>query len=191
MRSTSPRPIPAKTAIWTCDAVSWPSLTPRRFALPILNGGFIDLLAGQAPVIAPAIRRVLHFGDAQQPLDFTAKDDVAVFTASAALDDTAPRILRIAGDSVSAAELALIMEAVTGQRYRTLRVGSIGALSAIIAVARRLTPASDAPFPAWQGMQYLRDMMSGRGKLEPLDNNRYGRRSWTSARDILAITHGR
>lgn len=157
----------------------------------ILNGGFIDLLAGQAPIIAPAIRRVLHFGDAQQKLDFTAKDDVAAFTASAALEDTTPRLLRIAGDSVSAADLALIMEAVTGHRYRTLRVGSIGALSTIIAIARRLTPASDAAFPAWQGMQYLRDMMSGRGKLEPLDNDRYGLRTWTSARDVLAIVHSR
>jgi hypothetical protein len=157
----------------------------------ILNGGFIDLLAGQAPIIAPAIRRVLHFGDALQKLDFTAKDDVAAFTASAALEDTTPRLLRIAGDSVSAADLALIMEAVTGHRYRTLRVGSIGALSTIIAIARRLTPASDAAFPAWQGMQYLRDMMSGRGKLEPLDNDRYGLRTWTSARDVLAIVHSR
>jgi hypothetical protein len=48
-----------------------------------------------------------------------------------------------------------------------------------------VTPQSDAVFPAWQGMQYLRDMASGRGKLEPLDNDRYGRRPWTSAREVL------
>lgn len=160
-------------------------------ATSVLNGGFIDLLAGQAPIIAAGIRRVIHFGAAQQELDFTSKDDVATFTAAAAMDDTAPRILRIAGDTVSPVDLARIMTDVTGQRYATLRVGSIGALSAMIAVARTLTPASDAPFPAWQGMQYLRDMMSGRGKLHPLDNDRYGIRTWTGARDVLEERHPR
>lgn len=160
-------------------------------ATSVLNGGFIDLLAGQAPIIAAGIRRVIHFGAAQQQLDFTSKDDVATFTAAAAMDDTAPRILRIAGDTVSPVDLARIMTDVTGQRYATLRVGSIGALSAMIAVARTLTPASDTPFPAWQGMQYLRDMMSGRGKLHPLDNDRYGIRTWTGARELLEERHPR
>ena len=157
-------------------------------ATSVLNGGFIDLLAGQAPIIAAGIRRVIHFGDAQQQLDFTSKDDVATFTAAAAMDDTAPRILRIAGATVSPVDLARTMTGVTGQRYATLRVGSIGALSAMIAIARTLAPASAAPFPAWQGMQYLRDMMSGRGKLAPLDNDRYGQRPWTKAREVLAET---
>lgn len=160
-------------------------------ATSVLNGGFIDLLAGQAPIIAAGIRRVIHFGDAQQQLDFTSKDDVATFTAAAAMDDTAPRILRIAGDTVSPVDLARIMTDVTGQRYATLRVGSIGALSAMIAVARTLTPASDAPFPAWQGMQYLRDMMSGRGKLHQIENDRYGIRAWTGARELLEERHPR
>ncbi|KPX69639.1 putative cytoplasmic protein [Pseudomonas amygdali pv. lachrymans] len=56
-------------------------------------------------------------------------------------------------------------------------------------MVRALTPASDKPFPAWQGMQYLRDMMSGRGKLLNLDNDRYGQREWASVRDTLARTH--
>ncbi|GAA0422441.1 NmrA family NAD(P)-binding protein [Massilia aurea] len=158
-------------------------------ATSVLNGGFIDLLAGQAPIIAAGIRRVIHFGDAQQQLDFTSKDDVATFTAAAAMDDAAPRILRIAGDTVSPVDLARIMTEVTGQRYATLRVGSIGALSAMIAITRKLSPASDAPFPAWQGMQYLRDMMSGRGKLHPLDNDRYGVRAWTGAHEVLEEIH--
>jgi len=35
-------------------------------------------------------------------------------------------------------------------------------------------------------MQYMRDMLSGRGKLTPLDNARYGKTDWTSAEDVLA-----
>jgi nucleoside-diphosphate-sugar epimerase len=154
----------------------------------ILNGGFLELLEGDAPIVLPG-RRVLHFGDAQQPLDFTAKDDVAAFTADAALDHNTPRFLRIAGNSVSPAQIANILTALTGQHYRTLRPGNIGTLSALIYMVRALTPASDKPFPAWQGMQYLRDMMSGRGKLLSLDNDRYGQREWASVHDTLARTH--
>ncbi|MCK9707706.1 NmrA family NAD(P)-binding protein [Pseudomonas syringae] len=154
----------------------------------ILNGGFLELLEGDAPIVLPG-RRVLHFGDAQQSLDFTAKDDVAAFTADAALDSHTPRFLRIAGNSLSPAQIASLLTELTGQRYRTLRPGNIGTLSTLIGVVRALTPASDKPFPAWQGMQYLRDMMSGRGKLLNLDNDRYGQREWASVRDTLARTH--
>ena len=154
----------------------------------ILNGGFLELLEGDAPLVVPG-RRVLHFGDAQQPLDFTAKDDVAAFTADAALDPHSPRFLRIAGNSLSPAQIAHMLTELTSQPYRTLRPGNIGTLSALIGIARLLTPATGNPFPAWQGMQYLRDMMSGRGKLLNLDNERYGPRKWASVRDTLAHTY--
>lgn len=154
----------------------------------ILNGGFLELLEGDAPIVLPG-RRVLCFGDAQQALDFTAKDDVAAFTADATLDPHTPRFLRIAGNSLSPAQIASLLTELSGQHYRTLRPGNIGTLSAIIGVVRALTPASEKPFPAWQGMQYLRDMMSGRGKLLNLDNDRYGQREWASVRDTLARTH--
>ena len=55
-------------------------------------------------------------------------------------------------------------------------------------MVRALSPKSDDAFPAWQGMQYMRDMLSGRGKLTPLDNARYGKTDWTSAEAVLATT---
>ena len=154
-------------------------------ATTVLNGAFSDLLAGQAPIILHKRRKVLYWGDAEQKLDFTTKDDVADYVAEVALDDAAPRLLRIAGDAVSPRELAAIMTDLTGERFGLWRAGGIGLLSLVIRIARTLTPRSDAIFPAWQGMQYLRDMASGRGKLEPLDNDRYGTRPWTSARDVI------
>jgi hypothetical protein len=114
---------------------------------------------------------------------------VAAFTAEAALDAHTPRYLRIAGNSVSPAQIADTLTQLTGHPYRTLRPGNIGTLSALIGVVRALTPASEQPFPAWQGMQYLRDMMSGRGKLLDLDNDRYGQRQWATVRDTLARVH--
>lgn len=77
------------------------------------------------------------------------------------------------------------MTSLTGTAFRPQRAGSIGLLSLLIRVVRTLTPPSDAVFPAWQGMQYVRDMFSGDGKLRALDNDRYGERTWTSARDVL------
>jgi hypothetical protein len=46
-------------------------------------------------------------------------------------------------------------------------------------------PASDKPFPPWQGMQYFANMFSGDATLNYVSNDRYGSRTWTTARDVL------
>ncbi|NGP17018.1 NmrA family NAD(P)-binding protein [Devosia aurantiaca] len=144
-------------------------------AQSVLNGMFTDLITGQAPIIMHKQRRVLYWGDVDQKLDLTTKDDVADFAADVALDAQAPRFSRIAGSAVSTRELAAIMTRLTGTPYKPFRPGGLTMFSAVIALVRTLTPRSDDAFPAWQGMQYMRDMLSGRGKLSPLDNNRYGK----------------
>ena len=152
----------------------------------VLNGAFMDMLGAEMPIIQPALRRVLHWGSADQPLDFTTKDDVATFTAAAALDAGTPRVLRIAGDTLSARDIAAAMTAATGDRYRPLWAGSIGALGIMIRAVKLVAPQRDATFPAWQGMQYMRDMFSGRGRLHPLDNDRYPDLRWTEIHRHLA-----
>jgi nucleoside-diphosphate-sugar epimerase len=152
----------------------------------ILNGAFMDMLGAEMPIIQKGIRRVLYWGSADQQLDFTTKDNVAAFRAAAALDDTTPRILRIAGDTVSARDIARLMGEVSGERYRTLWAGSIGALGVLIPLAKTIAPQPHAVFPPWQGMQYMRDMFSGHGQLQPLDNDRYPDLRWTSVREQLA-----
>lgn len=159
--------------------------TPIK-ATSILNGAFADMLTGQAPIVLRKRRKVLHWGRADQPLDFTAKDDVARYTARAALDPDAPRILRVAGDVVTPTSLAKTMTAITGTRFGVWRAGGTGLLGVLIRVSRAFDRKRDEVFSAWAGMQYMRDMMSGRGKLRPLDNDRYGAMFWTSARDVLA-----
>lgn len=155
-------------------------------ATSILNGAFMDMLGSEMPIIQPRIRRVLYWHDAEQSLDFTTKDDVAAFTAAAAMDDTTPRILRIAGDAVSARGLARIMTDVSGERYRPLWAGSLGMLGAAIAVTKIIVPGADAAFPPWQGMQYMRDQFSGRGKLQALDNARYPDLRWTTVAEKMS-----
>ena len=152
----------------------------------ILNGAFMDMLGAEMPIIQPVIRRVLYWHDADQPLDFTAKDDVAAYVAATAVDNTSPRILRIAGDVVSARDIARIMTEVSGERYRPLWAGSIGMLGVMIAVTKIIAPSSKAAFPPWQGMQYMRDQFSGRGKLQNLDNARYRDLQWTSVAKMMS-----
>ena len=152
----------------------------------ILNGAFLDMLGADMPIIQPGIRRVLYWHEADKVLDFTTKDDVAAYTAAAAMDDTTPRILRIAGDSVSVRDIAAILSEISGQRYRLLWVGSLGSLGLMIRVAKLVAPQPEAAFPPWQGMQYMRDQFSGQVRLQPLDNSRYLGLGWTSARRHLS-----
>ena len=156
-------------------------------ATSILNGAFMDMLGAEMPIIRTGIHRVLYWRDADQILDFTTKDDTAAYTAAAALDDTAPRILRIAGDSVSVRDLAATMSSLSGKRYRPLWAGSLASLGVMIRVAKLIAPQPDAPFPPWQGMQYMRDQFSGRARLNTIDNDRYCGLAWTSVTDHLAM----
>ncbi|MGA2668019.1 MAG: aromatic alcohol reductase [Ignavibacteria bacterium] len=155
-------------------------------ATSIFNGAFADMLTGQMLLILFKRRRVLYWGNADQRMDFTTKDDTAEFTASAALDPSAPRFLRIAGDELSARELAAVVSEVTGERFRLFRAGSLGMLGMLIKIARTVAPGKKKPFPAWQGMQYMHNMFEGRAKLEPLDNERYPDIKWTSVKELLA-----
>lgn len=152
----------------------------------ILNGAFMDMLGAEMPIIQPSIRRVLYWHNPEQLLDFTTKDNVAAYVAATSMDEATPRILRIAGDTVSARDIAAAMTEVTGKSYRTLWAGGIGTLGLMIDIVKLLSPQSGVAFPAWQGMQYMRDQFSGRAKLEKLDNERYPDLRWTPIKSVLA-----
>lgn len=160
-------------------------------ATSILNGMFMDLLTGQAPVVLFKIRRILYWGSADQPLDFTTIADTAAFTAAAALDPTTPRYLRVAGEVATVRDLQAAATAATGQRFGRLRAGGLWLLRLMIRITRRLAPAPGAVFPPWQGMQYLHNMFTGLPKLAPLDNDRYPEIEWTKVQRVLATRHPR
>ena len=151
----------------------------------ILNGAFTDMLTGVAPFILFGPRKILCWGDPAQKMDWTTIADTARYTARAALDPDTPRWLRIAGDQVSARDLAATMTELTGKQHGIFRPGGPGLLGVLVALTKTFTPASDALYPPWQGMQYMRDMYSGLPKFTVVDNGRYPM-VWTSARDVLA-----
>ncbi len=154
-------------------------------ATSILNGMFADLLTGQAPVVLYPLKRIVYWGDTDQPLDFTTIANTAEYTAAAALDPTTPRDLHIAGDVLSPRSLREVASKATGDAYKFLRVGSLGTLNVMIKVMKTLMPAKDEVFPPWQGMQYLRDMLSGKAKLASLDNGRYPDIRWTTVQQVI------
>jgi len=155
-------------------------------ATSILNGMFADLLTGQAPLVLFKLKRVLYWGSADQPLDFTTIANTAEYTAAAALDPTTPRYLRVAGEVATIRGLQAAATAATGQRFRLLRAGGLWVLKLMIKLARRLAPAPKEVFPPWQGMQYMHNMFTGLPKLRVLDNDRYPDLKWTKVREVLA-----
>jgi len=154
-------------------------------ATTIFIGPFMDLLTDQMPMVLFKKKRLLYWGNADLRLDFTTMNDTAVFTANAALDPTTPRFLRIAGDRITPREMSGLMSQITGHPFRLLRAGGLGLLNILIKIAKTVAPGKQDLYPAWQGMQYMRDMMEGRAKIEHYDNDRYPGMRWTSVRELL------
>lgn len=156
-------------------------------ATSVLNGAFMELLTGEAPFILNQIHRILCFGDQNQKMDFTTKDNVATYTARAAMDHDTPRFLKVAGDSVSAVDLQTIMTSISGKKFKLLKPGGLNVLKTMIKVARFVQPAPGETYPAWQGMQYMHNMYKGDALLRPLDNDRY-EVEWTKVPEVLKST---
>ena len=154
----------------------------------ILSGANMELLTRAMPLLDLKSNRVTYWGkDPDQRLDFTATDDTATFTAAAALDPGTPNILRIAGDQISARELAILAGEITGATFELVCLGSLDQLDAFIRGERAAHPESENElFPRWQQIQYMHNMFSGRAKLTPLDNGRYPDFHWTKVRDLLS-----
>ncbi len=155
-------------------------------ASSIFNGSFMDLLTAEMPLIQFKRHRILYWGKPDQVMDFTSTENVAAFTAHVALDKEAPRRLRIAGDRKNAQQLVAVMDSLSGQSFKLTRAGSIGLLNILIKMAKFFAPGRNELYPAWQGMQYMRDMMEGRVVIDIYDNNRYADMQWTTIKKYLS-----
>ncbi|KAF3395707.1 Pinoresinol reductase 2 [Penicillium rolfsii] len=151
----------------------------------ILNGGFMDLMAGDSPMINHKKRKIPYIGKSTQLLDFTTMADAAEYTAAVAIDpNPTPRFLRIASVTVSVEDIAKTQTAIQGVQYKVSRVGTIGMMEFMISVMR-FFGGEDEVFPTWQALQYMVNIMSGAGKLEPLDNSRYPDIKWTTLEEFF------
>ena len=154
-------------------------------ATTIFNGAFMDLLTTDMPLILLKQKWILCWGNPNQILEFTTTENVAQFTASAAIDENTPRYLRIAGDRLSCNEFVKLLTELTDSKYKIFRPGGIGLLNFIIKMTRFFSPSKNELYPAWQGMQYMRDLMEGRIIFQRYDNDRYSYMKWTSVKEFL------
>ena len=158
--------------------------TPIK-ATTIFNGPFMDLLTTDMPLILTKQKRILCWGNPNQIIEFTTTYNVAEFTAEVAIDDNTPRYLRIAGDRLTCNDFVKLLTELTAKNYKILRPGGIHLLNFLIGVTRFFSPSKNELYPAWQGMQYMRDIMEGRIIFQKYDNDRYLNIKWTSVNEFL------
>jgi uncharacterized protein YbjT (DUF2867 family) len=152
----------------------------------ILNGMFTDLLREDAPVILKKQKRIFFWGSADQKMDFTTLDNTAEYTAEVAMEDSSPRWLMIAGDVASMRDIKNIAEEVHKEKFKFLKPGGLGSFRLVIKLTKFFAPSKDEVFPAWQGMQYLHDMLTGLPKFKTVDNDRHGNIEWTPIIEIVS-----
>lgn len=151
----------------------------------ILNGGFLDLMSGDSPMINHKSRKIPYIGQPTQLLDFTTMADTAEYTAAVATDvNPTPKFLRIASVSVSVQDIADAQTAVQNVKYTPSKFGTVGIMEVMIRVMR-FFGGENQIIPTWQAMQYMVNMMSGDGKLDPLDNGRYPDLTWISLEEFF------
>ena len=80
-----------------------------------------------------------------------------------------------------------VMNDITGKEFSLFKAGGIGLINGIIKTMKFFSPAKKDLYPIWQGMQYMRDMMEGRVKINSYDNNRYEDIDWTKVKDLLIV----
>lgn len=125
--------------------------------------------------------------DGRQPVDLTSIDDTAAYTAAAALDGSAAgRSVRVAGQTLTMRELHREAERGTGRSLVEQPLGSVEDLAQEI---ERRKATADDPYE-YVAVQYQWAMVTGKGKLEPLDNHRYPDIVPTTVAQFLAAQRG-
>jgi len=154
-------------------------------ATSIFNGGFAELIRYDTPFFDTKNKTIAFFeGKKDWKADFTTKDETAMFTALAALDDEAPRDLRIASFSVSAIDLEQLSEKYKGEKYQLVNKGSLEDFSASLKKWRASDPDGEANlYSKWQQAQYLHSMFFAHHTS--LDNDRYPNLKWTPVEEYI------
>ena len=151
----------------------------------IFNGAFMDMLLDEMPLIVFKKKLVIYWGNADYKWGFTTMDNTAAYTAHVAIDDNSPRYLRIAGDMIAPREVRNVVSEITSSKYKLIRIGGQGLLGVFIKMAKLFSPGEKELYPAWQGMQYMHNMIDERSKIDELNNNRYSDIEWTSVKMLL------
>lgn len=148
----------------------------------ILNGGFMEAVFSNPGLIDAEAGTITYWGDDEVPLDFTSMNDVAAWTVAAVEDPASVnRMVSVAGDRRTIAQIAGDYAAATGKALHRVRRGSIADGYAEL---RRMAKAGAHPM-AMLPLQYLLPMISGEGTLRDIANDQYPTVRPTSLLDFM------
>jgi uncharacterized protein YbjT (DUF2867 family) len=154
-------------------------------ATSIFNGAFGEVLMYNTPFLDFKQKSISYWGASDWKVDFTTMDNTAEYTAAAALDEHAPRILRIAGIQVNAQDMKELAQKLTHEDYELKSMGHPDELSARNKTMRAAAPEGENEiYPGWQRSQYMHSMFTAHH--EQLDNNRYQDIQWTGFEALMA-----
>jgi len=137
----------------------------------ILNGAFTEIqFTPFAKIFDFNQSTFSYWGDGEMPCDMTTIDDTAKYVAEAVADPAmANYTLKVVGDVLSIKELLATYEDVTGNKLQEKRLGSVEELRSWIA---KTIPNASSPYE-YLPEQYHLAMVSGKGKLDEIHNDRY------------------
>ena len=135
----------------------------------VLNGAFMDSIT-YMPLFDLEHQTFQYWGDGETPMDLTTTDDTAKYVAAAVSDpDLANKALEVAGETLTAKQLKASYEAATGTHLVEKQLGSIAEMQAAIATKK----ASASAVEEYVYDQYMYGMLSGKGKLDRIEDDRY------------------
>lgn len=153
-------------------------------ATSIFNGAFAEMLTYNIPLLDLKNRTIGYWDDPDWRIAFTAMDDVAAYTAAAALDPDTPRALQIASFQISPRDLQKFTVDVLKTPFELKSLGSRAELTSKNKHDRAEHPEGENElYPAWQQGQYLQSMFSTHH--DALDNARYPALKWTKLEDVI------
>jgi uncharacterized protein YbjT (DUF2867 family) len=149
----------------------------------ILNGVLTEILLSPfLNVVNFETKQFSYWGDGDTQFDATTIADVARYTAEAALDPALHnQVLKVAGDVLTFKQLRHLCETKTGMTWIENYLGSVEELQAWITQTKQIATSHFE----YLAQQYLYTLVSGKAKLEPLDNDRYLHIQPTSVTDFL------
>ncbi len=135
----------------------------------VLNGAFMESIA-YMPLFDLEHQIFQYWGDGEMPMNFTTTDDTAKYVAEAVSDpDLANKALEVAGDTLTPKQLKATYEAATGIKLTEKQLGSVPEFKAWITAKK----ASASVLEEYVYHQYIYAMVSGKGKLDHIENDRY------------------
>jgi nucleoside-diphosphate-sugar epimerase len=149
----------------------------------ILNGCFTDILFGSFLNVFDFTTGTFNYwGDGNTPFDITTTDDTAKLIAEAIADPALLNgVLQVAGDVITMKQVLETYQTVTGKPLIEKHLGSVADLTTWIEKTKAIATSPYEYLP----QQYLFTMVSGKGKLDNITNDRYPHITLTPASNYI------